>query len=443
MSCRACYDKSMRIAIAGYGVEGRTNYAYFSQKYPGAEVVIVDERGALSDAPEGVETLLGEGAFENLQGFDMVVRTAGLPPRKIKTAGVVTSATNEFFARCAEKGVPIIGVTGTKGKGTTCSLIASILRAAGKTVHLVGNIGVPALDVLPQLQPNDVVVYELSSFQLWDAEKSPHIAVVLMVEPDHLDAHASFDEYVMAKSNIAAHQTASDVVIYHPTNEFSRRIAERSAGEKQRYATKEDGGVYVRNGAFYMLEDAICRVDTLHIAGVHNQENACAAISAVKKFLPGVTNQQIAEGLSAFDGLPHRLKFAAEKNGVKYYDDSIATTPGSALAAIRAFDQPKVLLLGGRDKGGDYRELFEVCRTQDVQVVAYGENRQKLQDMMNQFGVNYVVESGDIRAVVRTASSLAKPGSVVILSPAASSFDMFKNYADRGEQFIRAIKEAP
>ena len=430
----------MKIAIAGYGIEGKSNFDYWNR--PENSITIVDEHD-IDNSPEGVDVMTGQGVFARLDDFDMVIRTASLAPTKISTNGKIWSATNEFFARCAERNIQIIGVTGTKGKGTTCSLIASILRSAGETVHLVGNIGVPALQVLPNISEGDIVVYELSSFQLWDLEKSPQISVVLMIEPDHLDVHASFDEYIMAKSNIAKHQTAQDMIIYHPTNKYSHQIAELSAGNKQRYGIKDDDGVYVSEDKFFTGNHAICGVDTLHIAGVHNQENACAAISAVKKFLPEVTNQQIAEGLSAFAGLPHRLKFAAEKNGVKYYDDSIATTPGSALAAIRAFTQPKVLLLGGRDKGGDYRELFEVCRTQDVQVVAYGENRQKLQDMMNQFGVNYVVESGDIRAVVRTASSLAKPGSVVILSPAASSFDMFKNYADRGEQFIRAIKEAP
>ena len=428
----------MRIAIAGYGVEGRANYTYFSREFPDAEVVVVDEREQLDEVPEGAQTLLGEGVFSRLDNFDMVVRTAGLTPRKVRTDGKVWSATNEFFAKCP---APIIGVTGTKGKGTTCSLIASVLRAAGKTVHLVGNIGTPALDVLRHIQSDDIVVYELSSFQLWDLEKSPHIAVVLMIEPDHLDVHESFSEYIQAKSNIVRWQTAGDVVIYHPTNEFSHAIAQVGQGTKQRYGVPDDNGAYVKSNTFFVQENAICGVDTLHIAGVHNRENACAALSAVKTVTPDVTNQQIAEGLAAFDGLPHRLKFVAEVDGVRYYDDSIATTPGSVIAAVRSFDAPKVLLMGGHDKGGDYDELLNVCKGANVKIVAYGANRDTLKQLFDAAGVPCVVVLGDMRAVVTAARAHVAPDSVVILSPAAASFDMFRSYAERGDQFIAAVKE--
>ena len=436
----------MRIAIAGFGLEGKSNLAYFSKRFPEAEITIFDERESLDEPLGNVKKVLGKDAFSKVKDFDLVVRTAGLPLQKISQTKNITSSTKEFFNRCP---APIIGVTGSKGKGTTCGFIASILRQyfasnSERKLHLVGNIGTPALEVLPSISRQDFVVYELSSFQLWDLNKSPQIAVMTLIEPDHLDVHTSFAEYVNAKLNIFRYQAPTDKAVFNDQDETVKKlvqpiIAETGAEIKPFMNNKF---IHIQQGYFYHGEQRICPTGVVKLLGQHNLQNAAAAISAVWDIIDS-DKVAIEKGLASFTGLPHRLQFVGEVQGVKYYDDSIATTPGSALAAIRAFDQPKVLLLGGRDKGGDYRELFEVCRTQDVQVVAYGENRQKLQDMMNQFGVNYVVESGDIRAVVRTASSLAKPGSVVILSPAASSFDMFKNYADRGEQFIRAIKEAP
>ncbi len=449
----------MKIAIAGFGAEGKSNYNYYVAQ-GGHEITIVDEREQVDGIPEGVPTVLGPDAFTKLQDFELVVRTAGLNPNKIRTNGKIWSATNEFFAKCPAE---IIGVTGSKGKGTTCSLITNILRAAGKTVHLVGNIGIPALDELKNIQPGDIVVYELSSFQLWDLEKSPHVAVILHIEPDHLDVHADMQEYIRAKANIRLHQTINDICFYHPTNQYAQQIIDMPGDWPQNDFQQRDwrwrafrydapeirdpsvGSAYVKAYMFCIKRPdseqfTTIPVTTLKIPGAHNQQNACAAIDAALVY--GVTDEAIAEGLRSFEGLPHRLKFVRTVEGVDYYDDSIATTPGSAIAAIAAFTQPKVLILGGSSKGADFSELAEKAGRADIRtVIAIGEEADKIEEAMKRnnvvtFNIGKNVTMPDI---VSIAKARAQAGDVIILSPSCASFDMFTNYADRGDQFIAAV----
>ena len=426
----------MKVAIAWYGAEGQSNYRYFVDK--GHDVTIVTPKLSLDyPAPLGAKIIVGDDAFKQLGDFDLVVRSAGVRPESLLTNGKVWSATNEFFTRCP---APIIGVTGTKGKGTTCSMITSILRQAGRTVHLVGNIGVPPLDALSQVGPEDIVVYELSSFQLWDLERSPHVAVVLMIEPDHLNVHADFKDYIRAKSNIRRYQTADDVCFYHPTNPNSAKIATSSVlGDHIRYGVRESSGVYIEDGMFCVDGETICATSELRLPGAHNLENACAAISTARVFT--LDNHAIAKGLRAFEGLPHRLKFVREVSGVKYYDDSIATTPGSAIAAIRSFDAPTTIILGGSQKGSIYGTIVQECKSHDVQVVAIGETGAGIADLCREMGVEVVEPGGGMTQIVDACHRVAKPGSVVILSPASASFDMFKSYADRGDQFMAAVTQ--
>lgn len=424
----------MKVAIAGFGVEGKANYRYYAGR--GDDVTIVDERSEIKGVPEGAKTITGLNVFENLAGFDLVVRTASLAPRKIKTDGKVWSATNEFFAECP---APIVGVTGSKGKGTVSSLIASILRASGKTVHLLGNIGVPALDELEKIQPGDVVVYELSSFQLWDIAKSPHVAVVNMIEPDHLDVHADFDDYVTAKSNIARYQTEEDMVVFAASNKYSREIAELSNGT--RLPAPSEKTAHVTNDTFWYGEQKLCGVESLQLPGPHNRDNACLAITAVWQFVHN--RGAIEKGLRDFTGLPHRLKFVRELDGVKYYDDSIATTPGSAIAALRAFAQPKVMILGGSYKGGDFTEMAELAGKSNVRkAILIGQEAARIEPLLKEQGVptQNLGEAITMPEVVQAARDAARAGDVVLMSPACASFGMFKNYKDRGEQFIAAVE---
>ena len=428
----------MRIAIAGYGVEGRSSYDYYAKL--GHEIVIADEREVVEDLPASVEVILGEEAFSKLNGFDLVIRTPSLDPKKINTDGKIWSATNEFFAQCP---APIIGVTGTKGKGTTCSFIASILSSAGKNVHLLGNIGRPALDSLSTIKADDIVVYELSSFQLWDFEGSPSVAVMLMIEPDHLNIHAGMKDYIGAKANLIRNLQPGAKVYYYSRNELTQKavagIQTDDNVEVSPYATRQPGCVYISDGDFMKDNVVIAPVSAVKLPGVHNLENACAAISAALNFTSDY--EAIARGLSEFTGLDHRLKFVDEISGVEFYDDSIATTPGSAIAAIRSFEEPKVIILGGSDKGSDYRELIEVCARTETRVLAIGESRDKIKKLCDEYEVYCVVEGGSMTEIVRQAGSLASEGGVVILSPAAASFDMFRSYSDRGDQFVAAVKE--
>jgi UDP-N-acetylmuramoylalanine--D-glutamate ligase len=434
----------MNIAIAGYGVEGIENYTYWSADATNTLTIVNERDDGTTSYPEGVATILGEGAFNKLHDFDMVVRTAGLAPYKITTNGKVWSATNEFFAKCPAQ---IIGVTGSKGKGTTSSLIASILEAAGKNVWLVGNIGVPALSVLSKVQPDDIVVYELSSFQLWDLEKSPHTAVVLFIEQEHLDVHRDMDEYVGAKANITRYQTEDDLLIYSAANRYAAQIAEGSNAQKIGYPKQ---GAHIEDDTFYYTATAddtavrLCSVGELRIKGEHNESNALAAIDAVWPLIHDHEDaaRVIAKGLNSFHGLPHRLAYVATVNDVDYYDDSIATTPSSAIAALRAFgDRPKVIILGGSYKGSDFNELAYELTKHEVRALIVGDEAQRIVEACEANGFTHyeVIENATAEAFTRRAAEVASPGGVVLLSPAAASFGLFKNYADRGDQFIAAV----
>lgn len=432
----------MKIAIAGYGVEGQANYAYWSG-IPGNDITIVDEKATPDkQIPADAKTLLGAGVFSRLDGFDMVVRTASLAPSKITTNGKVWSSTNEFLEQCP---APIIGVTGTKGKGTTSTMIASILEAAGKTVWLVGNIGIPPLEVLPRIKASDIVVFELSSFQLWDAHKSPHIAVVLPIEPEHLDIHSSFEDYVGAKAHIAQAQTAGDVCVFNPHNDYSRAIGlSNSASKHIEYTTKTDGSVYIEDGYFCHDGKAICLISELQVKGEHNKENACAAITVALQL--GVNIEAIGKGIRQFKGLPHRLEFVRTYNGIDFYNDSFSSSPPATLAAARAFTQPEILIVGGINRGGDFDHLAHALgELANIKaIVCIGEYSQNLVAIFNEAGVQAeLIDKGTLKTmheIVAFTTGIAQAGDVIVLSPGCASFDMFKDFYDRGDQFRQEVK---
>lgn len=432
----------MKVAIAGYAMEGRVNYDYWASQ--GHEMTIADQRELTTDeVPEGAEVICGDDAFTKLADFDLVVRTASLAPSKLTVRpGALWSATNEFFARCP---ADIIGVTGTKGKGTTSSMIAAILSAAGKTVHLVGNIGIPALELLPQIKQGDIVVFELSSFQLWDIQKSPRVAVVLLIEADHLNVHHDMDDYVAAKANIRRYQLDDGLCVYHPTNSLSEQVARSSSkGSSVRYAVADDGGVYEKDGYFMHGEQTICSTDALQLIGRHNVENACAAITAALHY--SIDSRHIETGLRAFKGLPHRLELVRTLDDVAYYNDSFSSAPSATIAAIRSFEQPEILILGGTDKGADFKELVGALQQQSniKKILLIGEIRQKLQALLDAAGLTDITQALSVttmQEVVGSARDIAIPGDVVVLSPACASFDMFRDFYDRGDQF-RSVVEA-
>lgn len=427
----------MKIAIAGYGLEGEANYRYFAKDVSN-EITIFDQFKPTREIPQGAKVVIGEDVFEQLNGFDLVVRTSGLAPYKIKTDGKIWSGTNEFFARCPAQ---IIGVTGSKGKGTTVSLVTSILKKAGRKVWLVGNIGVPSLDVLAKIRPSDIVVFELSSFQLWDLEKSPSIATVLYIELEHQDIHKSMDDYLAAKANITKHQSQDDMLIYNVENEYARKIAKKTKAHLIGYPSKKSA--HVKNGYFWYGEQKICSVRELKIAGVFNQDNTCAAIDIAWQFTQNI--KTIGEGIAAFHGLPHRLELIREYAGVKYYDDSIATIPGAAVAALKSFAGHKVAILGGSYKGSDFSDLAVEVKRQDADVVLIGAEAERIAEAFDQVGAKrYEIMSGSavtMDMIVARAQQLANPGDTVLLSPAAASFGMFKNYVDRGNQFQAAVNK--
>ncbi len=441
----------MKIAILGFASQGRAAYEYW--KSPDNQITICDSRDSI-EIPEDTTPQLGADYLQGLDQFDLIVRGAPIiHPRDIIAANSpeivakVTSATNEFFRVCPSKN--IIGVTGTKGKGTTSTLIARLLEAAGKTVHLGGNIGIPPLDMLKgNIQPEDWVVLELANYQLIDLKYSPATAVCLMVVPEHLDWHADMAEYVEAKQQLFKHQTHEDRAIYNRINQYSQDVVSVSMAEKQSYEVPGPGaepternGAYVLDDVIYMDDTAVCHAQDVKLLGRHNLENVCAALATIWDLInhnAGLFKQVVSE----FSGLEHRLELVRELDGVKYYDDSFGTTPETATVAIQAFEQPKVIILGGSDKGATYDELAHAVASNNVKhAVLIGKTAPAIKAALQTAGFDNFSDGGEsMTEIVASAQDVAEPGDIVLLSTACASFDMFENYQDRGEQFKRAVQ---
>lgn len=441
--------KNKKIAIVGLSVEGRDSVAFFRRQQ--ADITVCDRRTL--DVPEGVKVQFGPQYLSNLDRFDIIVRTPGmnLQTREFQTLGrKLTSLTKIFFDECP---APIIGVTGTKGKGTTATLIYEMLKAAGKEVWLGGNVGTPLLSKVHEIQPSDVVVLELSSFQLEDLTRSPHVAVVLKTTEDHLanfdplatNFHQTKEAYVHAKSSIVRYQKSRDYLVYNVddlTSSSFQNLSNAVSYSFSRNGTDKDAFVQ-KHKVFVRWEGnnhLICSSDDIHLIGDHNLENIAAASLAAS--IVGASITAIRSATRAFKGLEHRLEFVRNLEGVSYYNDSFSTVPETTIAAIESFQKPIILILGGSEKGSDFQQLGKVIAKSNVKsIIVVGAMTKRILEAVKKtrYSGDIVTGLDSMHAIVAQARERAAAGDVVLLSPACASFDMFQNYKQRGNLFKQEV----
>lgn len=437
--------ENKRIAVLGFGVEGQSICEYLPKS---SQITVFDEKKDENSETRGIKFIFGE--IPALTDFDIIFRSPGIKPShprlvEAKSKGIeVTSATKTFFDLCP---CEIIGVTGTKGKGTTSTLIYEMLKKEGFNAFLGGNIGVPPLNFLKDLTNDSKVVLELSSFQLADLEKSPHVAVILMTTSEHMDYHSDIYEYIEAKRNILRFQTQNDFAILNKDYPASRESDIHTEGKVYMVSREQDieQGCFIKNDAFYLKmdgrEEEIMPTKELALRGKHNWENALAAIVAA--LCAGATMKSIIPILKSFKGLVHRIEHVATVNGVSYYDDSFSTTPETAIAAVEAFNEPKILILGGSSKNSDFTDLGDVISSSNSikAIIKLGVEWERIKEKIINLDskVKIYEDCGTMEDVVKKCSEIGEIGDVVLLSPACASFDKFTSYKDRGEQFKKAV----
>ena len=440
------------VAVIGIGVSNRPLIELLAAR--GISVTARDrqQRQALGDYAGHLEAMgcrlcLGEEYLDGLNE-DVIFRTPGMRPDVPELAAAVargstlTSEMEVFFEVCP---CPIIAVTGSDGKTTTTTIIAELLRSAGKTVHLGGNIGHPLLAETPSIQPEDVAVLELSSFQLMTMGRSPHIAVITNLSPNHLDVHKDFAEYITAKENIFTHQNAQDIAVFNADNSITAQQAERALGRARLFSRKnevEDGG-FLRDGKIIARHDGQERVvmnrEDIRLPGEHNVENYLAAIAAVDGM---VSDDRIAAFARSFGGVEHRIELIRTLDGVRWYNDSIASSPSRTIAGLRAFPEKVILIAGGKDKGISYAELGPVVNDHVKLLLLCGATagviRESVEQAENYQGLE-IIDVADYHQAAQIARERAVEGDVVILSPASTSFDRFKNFMERGKAFKEVV----
>ncbi len=435
----------MKIAILGFARDGQAAYEYWNRD--GNELTICDEDTSIK-VPDDASSQLGPDYLKNLVQFDIIVRTAGLPPKLITQANPdspdilnkVTGNIDEFMRVCPTKN--IIGVTGTKGKGTTCTLTAKMLEATGKRVHLGGNIGISALELLKNdIQPDDWVVLETGAFQLIDIKRSPYNAVCLSVEAEHLDWFTTLDKYLLAKQQLFVHQSHDDIAIYYADNNNAKQIASVSPGQKIPYM--KSPGAEIINNQVTIDGQTICDINEIKLLGKHNWQNVCAAVTAIWQVAQGV--QAIKSVLTTFVGLPFRIELRREIDGIKFYNDSFASAQDATVAAIEAIPGSKVIIIGGYDRGLPLQAFAQQIKQHERElrkVVIIGETGDKIIAALHKVGFsNFIrLDDKDMPTIVRLAKDQAEVGDAVVLSPGFASFDMFKNFEVRGQKFNEAVE---
>lgn len=441
-----------KIAVLGLGIEG-TDVVRFLLKNGVKNITIFDQKN-ISELGDKVSQLrvtsyeLGVDYLKKgLTKFDLIFRSPAFKlsmPELVaaKKAGVeISSTTKLFFDLCQGK---IIGVTGTKGKGTTATLIYQILKKAGKKVFLAGNIGEPMLAILPKISKDSWVVLELSSFQLQDMKKSPHIAVVLFITSEHLDYHASVKEYIQAKTNIVTHQTKADFAVLNADNPIAASFSALTPAKIYNFSrNKKTNGAYVKNGKIMLFRQVVGPTTNLRLLGTHNWDNVCAAATAA--WVAEADIASIKKAVFDFKGLEHRLELVGKIKDISFYNDSFSTTPETTIAAIKSFSQPIILVAGGSEKGSDYTQLGkEIAHSSVKCLILTGEMAEKIKKTAQSAGFTgkIIFRPKTMKKIVQQAVAEASLGDVVLLSPACASFGMFKNYKDRGNQFKKYVQAA-
>lgn len=403
--------------------------------------------GALAEELEatGAVLRLGDGYLQDLDQ-DVIFRTPGLRPDvpELEAArargSVITSEMEVFFQVCP---CPIIAVTGSDGKTTTTTIIAELLRAAGHTVHVGGNIGHPLLAESDTIRPTDWAVLELSSFQLMTMTRSPHIAVLTNLAPNHLDVHKSMEEYVWAKENIFRHQQPGDIAVFNLDNAITRELSAHAPGRALYFSrqAEPENGVFLRGDAVISRRDGherqIMTTEDIRLPGVHNVENYMAAIAAVEGLVPDETIRTFAR---TFNGVEHRIELVRTYHGVRFYNDSIASSPSRTIAGLRSFKEKVILIAGGYDKHIPFDVLGPEVVEHVKLLILCGATADKIRAAVEQApgyrpGHPEILDVTPFQKAVETARDRAVPGDVVTLSPACAAFDQFKNFMERGKTF--------
>jgi UDP-N-acetylmuramoylalanine--D-glutamate ligase len=453
--------KGKKVLIVGFGRSGLAAAKYCFER--GALVTVTDEKpesafkkdvaeafGPASNCGglKSAATYFGSHPLHLFEEADVIIPSPGVPldMEGLKVArkrGVPIMGEMELVI--SEIKAPIIAITGTNGKSTVTTLIGEMLKEAGKKALVGGNLGTPLIELLrttsDERLTTDFIVLEVSSYQLEITPNfHPHIALLLNITPDHLDRYASYDEYIAAKELIVRNLTAKDHFIYNEEDPLVKKIAKKTKAKKTGFATEEIGSrkseVRSPTSDFSPLLLTI-DLSRAKIKGQHNKENIIAAVLAAG--VAGCSAEAVQRVIETFKGLPHRNQFVREVSGVKYFDDSKGTNVGAVVKSLEGFDSKVVLIAGGLDKGGSYDPLRPLIKEKVKALVLIGTAKDKI---ANELGdLTKVVKAGSMADAVREASALALTGDVVLLSPACASFDMFKDYADRGNKFAEEVKK--